>query len=602
MILILFIKVNVIGQNGSAQHCINAEPLCGSQEFYYPNTSGVNFAENGPDYSCLNLQLNPAWFYLQIEESGNIELRIEQSTIINEPPNLDVDFIVYGPFNDPTSACTDNLISSNIVDCSYSPNFVEIVNLTNVRAGEYYLLLITNFSILSGFITVEQTYGSATTNCTFLTDPIVSNINGCEGQSLTMNANTTNATHYKWYEDDGSGTNNFVVINDVNSATLDVTTANKYKTEAFDSNNILLDKYQFNVVFFQTPDIPESIQSYEICDNLGDNDGIGQFDLSNKDLEILNDLNPSDFIVTYYDNLTDANTGNNHLPLLYINNFQTELSYVRVENTLSNELKCFDVNAFEIQVNVFPKFDLEEAYILCVNTNGTEEITAPPVIDTGLDSMNYRFYWRLNGVVMPNEQESSITPIQGGEYSVEAINVITGCSNTATTVANLSSPPIVSASVTSFAFSNNHTVEATATGSGYQIFEFRLDDGEWQNNGIFNNVSFGEHTIIARDIIGCGVSSVTVTVIDFPLYFTPNGDGYHDTWNIEGLTNQQQARIYVFDRYGKLLKQLSPASSGWDGTFNGSVMPTNDYWFLVEYIDPRDSRIKHFKSHFALKR
>ena len=90
--------------------------------------------------------------------------------------------------------------------------------------------------------------------------------------------------------------------------------------------------------------------------------------------------------------------------------------------------------------------------------------------------------------------------------------------------------------------------------------------------------------------------------MDYPLYFTPNGDGYHDTWNIIGISNQLDAEIYIFDRYGKLLKQLSPTSLGWDGTFNGEALPSSDYWFIVNYREPSDDTKKEFKAHFTLKR
>ncbi|HZW62131.1 MAG TPA: T9SS type B sorting domain-containing protein, partial [Flavobacteriaceae bacterium] len=65
------------------------------------------------------------------------------------------------------------------------------------------------------------------------------------------------------------------------------------------------------------------------------------------------------------------------------------------------------------------------------------------------------------------------------------------------------------------------------------------------------------------------------------------------------------AKIYIFDRYGKLLKQLSPTGSGWDGMYNGEPLPSSDYWFTVEYYEPgqgSESGTKEFRSHFTLKR
>ncbi|HNP34121.1 MAG TPA: T9SS type B sorting domain-containing protein, partial [Flavobacterium sp.] len=91
-----------------------------------------------------------------------------------------------------------------------------------------------------------------------------------------------------------------------------------------------------------------------------------------------------------------------------------------------------------------------------------------------------------------------------------------------------------------------------------------------------------------------------VSVIDYPHYFTPNGDGINDYWNIVGLGGQPNAKIYIFDRYGKLMKQISSTGLGWDGTYNGNLLPADDYWFSVDYIE--NATAKQFKAHFSLKR
>jgi gliding motility-associated-like protein len=126
-----------------------------------------------------------------------------------------------------------------------------------------------------------------------------------------------------------------------------------------------------------------------------------------------------------------------------------------------------------------------------------------------------------------------------------------------------------------------------------------LDNGSFQSSNVFVNVGAGPHTVIARN--GCGmVGPDTVTIVDYPKFFTPNGDGYHDQWNISALSGQANAKIYIFDRFGKLLKEIQPSSNGWDGTFNQQNLPATDYWFVVYYIEKDMS--KEFKSHFALKR
>jgi gliding motility-associated-like protein len=599
MALNLLMVLPALGQSGNAKFCMNAEPMCSGQ-FYYPNTSGANFAEIGPDYGCLISQLNPSWFYLQIAENGNIQLMIEQSTTIGGVPNLDTDFIIYGPFNDPVLPCTNDLTSANIVDCSFARDFVEFVDINNALAGSYYLLMIQNYSLSSGFVTVTQTAGAATTNCNLLKDPIVINEIACKDAIITLDATTANAANYIWYEADGAGV--FKVINGVNAASYNVIASHMYKAEAFTVNNVFLERYEFNTTFYETPNIPSTIQTYTVCDTFEDNDAIGQFDFNTKNEEVLNGLNPADFSVTYYDNLTDANAGDNTLPLVYTNSLPNEIIYVRVENNVPVSLQCFDVGLFSIQVDVLPEFELDATYILCVNTNGTEQIPTPPVINTGLNAADYSFVWRLNDAVLPLETDSTLVPIQEGAYAVKATSLTTKCSNTAFTTVNLSAPPEISAQVISYAFIEANDVQVTATGMGLQEHEYKIDNGLWQENSVFKNVSIGEHVFTVKNTIGCGETSITMMVMDYPLYFTPNGDGVHDTWNIAGIQNQVQAKIYIYDRYGKMLKQLIPNGFGWDGTYKGSDMPSNDYWFIVEYMEPRDGKLTQFNAHFALKR
>jgi gliding motility-associated-like protein len=90
-----------------------------------------------------------------------------------------------------------------------------------------------------------------------------------------------------------------------------------------------------------------------------------------------------------------------------------------------------------------------------------------------------------------------------------------------------------------------------------------------------------------------------VSVIGFPKFFTPNGDNQNDFWEVKGVSSQFQpnTKILIFDKYGKLIAQVNPIGSGWDGNYNGNPMPSSDYWFTVTLEDGRQ-----FSSHFTLKR
>jgi len=358
---------------------------------------------------------------------------------------------------------------------------------------------------------------------------------------------------------------------------------------------------------------------YALCDDTMEFDGNPAndsvlFDLESQDVVVLNGQDPGTNTVSYYGNQADAEAEINALTSPYENITNPEVLIIRVNSTSSN---CFALGELTLEVNPLPSFDLADNYTFCIDADGSE-VTPPPVIDTGLNTMDFSFEWYLNGVLIAGATDASYVPAETGSYNVIVTNTITGCStniddpNTITEV-NEGARPLLTANQVSLAFVNANSILATATSiapltNGNSAYEFSLDGGTWvsktPNDGryTFENVGAGEHIVQARDINGCGIASVTVTVLDYPLYFTPNGDGYHETWNIIGIANQPDAVIYIFDRYGKLIKQISPIGLGWDGTFNGQLMPTDDYWFKLEYNEPNTGERKEFNSHFSLKR
>ena len=93
----------------------------------------------------------------------------------------------------------------------------------------------------------------------------------------------------------------------------------------------------------------------------------------------------------------------------------------------------------------------------------------------------------------------------------------------------------------------------------------------------------GINTVIINDRNGCGMVEDEFLVVGYPKFFTSNGDGIHDQWQIVGIEELTNPTVFIFDRFGKLLIQIDENTVGWDGTFNGRPLPATDYWFRLDY-------------------
>ena len=147
------------------------------------------------------------------------------------------------------------------------------------------------------------------------------------------------------------------------------------------------------------------------------------------------------------------------------------------------------------------------------------------------------------------------------------------------------------------------TVDLSVLGGTGQ-YEYRYNDRPWQTSNVFSGLENGiQLSFEARQINGCSnIVSASAIGLSFPAFFTPNGDGFNDFWNIPGLRDQIEAQIFIFDRYGKLIKRIFPSQAGWDGFYNGKRMPSQDYWFRVEFEDLITGNRLIYKNHFTLKR
>ena len=276
------------------------------------------------------------------------------------------------------------------------------------------------------------------------------------------------------------------------------------------------------------------------------------------------------------------------------NPFLTGTQNVLVTITNPINTSCPVTYTIPFIVHPTPKIDLEEEIIICLPT--TDALIDGGILD-GSPTTDYQFNWFTNigplGIITP-----TLLVTTPDVYSVNVTNIF-GCKNTRViTVTGSEIATIQSIDVVDLADVNSITINVTGLGD----YEFALDDvnGPYRDSNFFENVPMGLHDIYVRDKNGCGsLGPVTVAVLGIPNYFTPNGDGYNDYWNVKGVSAQFNylSAIYIFDRFGKLLKQIGTTGLGWDGTFNGYQMPADDYWYNIKFEDGRSA-----KGHFTLKR
>lgn len=317
------------------------------------------------------------------------------------------------------------------------------------------------------------------------------------------------------------------------------------------------------------------IPPFAVCDSDDEQNGITAIDLNNEiSPTLLSNFSPG-LIVNYYPTEGDAQIQVNQIVSPYTNliAFQ-EIIFARITDGVS----CFGIIPITININTFVPTNFEnETLFLCENDT----------LLIGVDAMFESYVWN-NGETTPE-----IVINQAGTYAVTVTNT-EGCTAQKTFIVTASGPAtIISINIKDFAESNN-TVEINYAGLGNYVFS--LDGSFFQNSPIFTNVSAGEYTITINDLNGCEPTFESIIVLDYPKFFTPNGDGINDYWKIENL-NQPAAKIYIFNRYGKLLKQIGSNGLGWDGNFSGSPMQASDYWFSL-YLE--DGRI--IKGHFTLKK
>tara|TARA_R110002049_G_scaffold309282_1_gene520038 strand:- start:7758 stop:13505 length:5748 start_codon:yes stop_codon:yes gene_type:complete len=369
-----------------------------------------------------------------------------------------------------------------------------------------------------------------------------------------------------------------------------------------DSDGACYDETTLQFIVDEQPIIASPVANQIFCDDGNDgtdeNDGLHSFDTSSFGTTILGTQTGMDIYFDYLDENGVMVINSTSLPNPLISGNQT----ITVEVVNPINTSCTATTSIEFIVNPLPEFTINEEEIVC-SSDPTFSVVLEPFQNNPSEIFDYE--WRSqDGSVLSSANTLHVST--AGDYTITLTNPTTLCSKSkivSVKASELANIGLEDVEVHDLIENNTVTIlNPTSLGAGSYEFSLESKDGKitypFQDNPVFDNVSAGLYSLLVKDDI-CGTVALDISVVGYMKFFTPNGDGNNDTWQIKGISSnfQTNSSIYIFDRYGKLIKQLNSLEDGWNGTFNGALMPNDDYWFKVLLEDGRE-----LMGHFTLKR
>ena len=231
---------------------------------------------------------------------------------------------------------------------------------------------------------------------------------------------------------------------------------------------------------------------------------------------------------------------------------------------------CWKMVQLKLQLNPKPVVNLPANAEFCRGLSVN--------LDAGSGFKSY--VWTKEGTPTPISNAQILNVSEVGKYTVEVTNN-SDCKNTSSTLVNQS----ILAKILKVEITNN---DAKVLLSANGDFVYSLDNKTWQNSSEFPNLNNGNYTVYVKTKLGCIIGEMNFTIFDIPNTFTPNSDGINDTWKITGMENYPNSEITILDRFGTaVLKKIINGTFEWNGQFNGRILPTGTYWYVLKVSDGR---------------
>ncbi len=439
--------------------------------------------------------------------------------------------------------------------------------------------LIANTDLLQNGITY---YASQTINgCESERVPVVINIQNtamptaispqtfCSSQNPTLNTIAITGTAIKWYDSSIAG-----------GILPDSTPLQDGKTYyATQTVNGCESPTRLAITISLIATLPANNYNDFFCDDL--NDGTETVDLSSYDAKVI--ASTSGYFFTYYKSISGAEKETASDRITNFSSYKLALGENKIYVRINSNTPCHAVATLTLTLFAKPFINIQDIVPICEN----KKIT----IDAGAGFDHY--LWSTG------DKTQTITVENPGSFSIKLTNDYNSfsCESTKNFEVKKSEKAIINSVETTDWTDKENTIIVNIAATNTGNYDYSIDGVNYQTSNQFSGLSSGKYTVWVRDQYGCEPSTEEVYLLMYPKFFTPNGDGYNDTWKIKFSDFETGLSVNIFDRYGKLIKNLSTNTDSWDGTYNGIQLPATDYWFVVTRANGQE-----YKGHFSLKR